>query len=242
MVSRNSKVHDSAGSLFFLTTSDRLSKSQNPKEFCVSHFLRQVTGCAYTICSYGQILTSCTISSGSFFPPGPVSSYTLFGLICCIRLLCDWLFRLYHHIIYICYFVASCLFLLWYTLFLQRCFVLLSKEIRFLSSCFPFLAMSTFSWERIRLFAAWGVQGVAFLPIFVFCLFILSFIFFVLLLIVLFVLFPVAVISLLPRIIIIIPCELFPPAFAGQEKAFTGVWETASFFRFLGPFSVFKLI
>ena len=28
-----------------------------------------------------------------------------------IRILCDWSFRLYHHIIYICYFVASYLFL-----------------------------------------------------------------------------------------------------------------------------------
>ena len=29
--------------------------SQNPKEFCESHFLGQILDCAYTICSYGQI-------------------------------------------------------------------------------------------------------------------------------------------------------------------------------------------
>ena len=35
-------------------------------------------------------------------------------LIYCIHLLCDWSFRLCHHIIYISYFVTSCLFLLWH--------------------------------------------------------------------------------------------------------------------------------
>ena len=35
-------------------------------------------------------------------------------LICCIRLLCDWLFHLFYHIIYICNFIASYLFLVWY--------------------------------------------------------------------------------------------------------------------------------
>ena len=42
-------------------------------------------------------------------------------LICCIRLLCDWSFRLCHRIGYICYFVESCLFSLWYDWFLWRC-------------------------------------------------------------------------------------------------------------------------
>ena len=50
-------------------------------------------------------------------------------LICCIRLLCDWWFRLYHHITNICYFVAFYLFSLWYDWFLWRCFVLLFGEI-----------------------------------------------------------------------------------------------------------------
>ena len=35
---------------------------------------------------------------------------------CCICWLCDWWFRLYHYIIYICYFVASNLFSLWFDL------------------------------------------------------------------------------------------------------------------------------
>ena len=28
---------------------------QNPREFCASHFLERILGCAYIICSYGQI-------------------------------------------------------------------------------------------------------------------------------------------------------------------------------------------
>ena len=52
-------------------------------------------------------------------------SYTPFVLICCIRLLCDWWFCFYHHTAYICYFVESYLFSLWYDWFLWRCFVLL---------------------------------------------------------------------------------------------------------------------
>ena len=61
------------------------------------------------------------------------SSLILSLLICCIRLLCDWWFRLYHHITYICYFVASYLFSIWYDYSLWRCFVLLLEEILFLS-------------------------------------------------------------------------------------------------------------
>ena len=44
------------------------------------------------------------------FPPSRISSYTLFVLIYYFRFLWDWSFRLYHHLIYICYFVVSCLF------------------------------------------------------------------------------------------------------------------------------------
>ena len=40
-----------------------------------------------------------------------------------------WWFRVYHHITYICYFVESYLFSLWYDWFLWRCFVLLLGEI-----------------------------------------------------------------------------------------------------------------
>ena len=52
------------------------------------------------------------ILSGSPFPPSHVWSNTLFALTCCICLLCDWSFHLYHHITYICYFIVSCLFFL----------------------------------------------------------------------------------------------------------------------------------
>ena len=51
-------------------------------------------------------------------PPSYVLCYTPSVLICCISLLCDWWFRFYHHIIYICYFIASYLFSLWYDWFL----------------------------------------------------------------------------------------------------------------------------
>ena len=40
---------------------------------------------------------------------------SIYNIICCIHLLCDWSFRLFHHITYICYFVASYLFSLWYS-------------------------------------------------------------------------------------------------------------------------------
>ena len=74
-------------------------------------------GCAYTICSYGQISISCTIPCRSPCPSSHVLSYTLSILVCCIHLR-DWSFNLYHHITYICCFVASYLFLLWYNWFL----------------------------------------------------------------------------------------------------------------------------
>ena len=35
--------------------------SKNPRESCTSHFLGWILGCVYTICSYGQIKTSCTV-------------------------------------------------------------------------------------------------------------------------------------------------------------------------------------
>ena len=63
LVSRNSIVNYSAASLFFCTSLrllvwPRLSDpfvSQNPKEFCASHFLGRILGCFYTVCSYDLI-------------------------------------------------------------------------------------------------------------------------------------------------------------------------------------------
>ena len=54
-------------------------------------------------------------------------------LICGIRLLCDWSFRLYNHIIYFCCFVATYQFFLWYDKSLWRCFELLLEQTQFLS-------------------------------------------------------------------------------------------------------------
>ena len=63
-VSRYSKVHNFANSLFLLLITIRsgllaeirwsVCMSKSPWCLCVS-FLRQMLGCAYTICSYGQI-------------------------------------------------------------------------------------------------------------------------------------------------------------------------------------------
>ena len=50
--------------------------SQNFKEFSASYFLGQIPGCAYTICLFGQIQTSCTIASGSPSPSSRVYLYT----------------------------------------------------------------------------------------------------------------------------------------------------------------------
>ena len=59
---------------------------QNPRGVCASHSPGQMLGCAYTICSYGQVSFSCKVLSGSLCPPSRVLSYTLSLLICCIRL------------------------------------------------------------------------------------------------------------------------------------------------------------
>ena len=86
----------------------------------------------FTIYSHGQF-KFLTVSSGSSFSPSRVYPNTLFVLICGIPLLCDWSFHLYPHITFICYFVASYLFLSWYSWFLWRCSVLLFEKIHFLS-------------------------------------------------------------------------------------------------------------
>ena len=53
------------------------------------------------------------------------SCLIFFALICCVCLLYDWSFRLSHHVIYTCYFISSCLFLLEHSSSLWRCFVLM---------------------------------------------------------------------------------------------------------------------
>ena len=134
VVSRDSKVDNFASSLFFcwlllglLVFWPRLVDPcvcQSPIGVYVCYFLGQVLGCAYTICLYDQV-SLCRLSR--------VLSYIPSAIICCIRLLCDLWFHLCHCIAYICYFVASHLFSLWYDWFLRRRFVLLLGEILFLS-------------------------------------------------------------------------------------------------------------
>ena len=63
--------------------------SQNPREFYASHSIGWILVSAYTFSEYGQISVSCTISSGSSFPPSHAWSYTPFVLVYCSCLLCD---------------------------------------------------------------------------------------------------------------------------------------------------------
>ena len=132
--------------------------SQNLKEYCASHFSGRNLGCDYTTCSHGQILYSCSIPSGSPCPLSCISSYTLFTLIYSIRLLCNWFFHFYHHLIYISCFVASYFFLLWYHWSLWHCFLLLSEDIQFLSWSFTFLAISKSSRVRLHLSLEISIQ------------------------------------------------------------------------------------
>ena len=87
-----------------------ISKSQ--WIFLVS-FSSRILGCAYTICSYGQIYTSCTIPSGLF------SSNLLCLVLYSFRAnlphsLIIWLIFLSLSLICICYFASSCLYLFWH--------------------------------------------------------------------------------------------------------------------------------
>ena len=93
--------------------------SQNPRRVCVSHSLKQIVDCAYTICSHGQTLISCTIPNGSPCPPSGASSCIFSLMVCCICLLCNWSFRLYHHITTPpdCY-ILSIIALIWLVLML----------------------------------------------------------------------------------------------------------------------------
>ena len=139
VLSLDSKVHNIASSLFLviILRSGRLAEFRwsfsllkSQESLCVS-FSRTFAGfCLYHLFAWSNSKSS-TSPSGSPSPPSRVSSYTLSVLICCIRLLCDRSFRLYHHINYICCFVASYLFLLWYDWSLWRCFVLLLDENQF---------------------------------------------------------------------------------------------------------------
>ena len=88
--------------------------------------------------------------------------YTHFEIICCIRLIWDWFFFLYHHITYICYLLRIIFFLLWYNCPFWRYFMMLLKEIQFIFSCFLFLATSAFFRERFNSFIIWNIRTVVF--------------------------------------------------------------------------------
>ena len=154
---------------------------QNPREICASHSPGRIPGCAYTTGSLGQISISFTIPSGSLSLPSRVQAYTLFVVICYIHLVYNRSFRLYHHITYTCYFVASYLFLLQPSLSLWRCFGLLLEEIHF-------LCPSLLVWDFARLSFEISIRlGGCFFP---------HFCFLVLLILVFFMLFLVAVVRL----------------------------------------------
>ena len=148
-----------------------LCVSKDDKEFCAFYTLRRILGCAYTICSYDQISASCTIPSGSPSPPGHFSSYILFALIYCIRLLCEGYVSVSvttkpKSVILLCL-VHSC-----FDIVNLSCNVLCSYRRYSVSLIrFPFLATLRFSRVKFCLFAAWNVHTLAFRSIFVFWLF-----------------------------------------------------------------------
>ena len=98
MVCWGSRVHYSAGSLFFFCWLSLCMVawpilidpfvSQNPRELCASHSPRLILRYAYTNCLYGRISIYCTIASGSLSPP----NCWLVGLVLWHINLC-WLFK-----------------------------------------------------------------------------------------------------------------------------------------------------
>ena len=91
----DSKVHNSASSHFFVIffkvlivwpRVDYPFVSYNHRGVCASHFPGRTLGCMYSICSFDQLSVSRTIPSRSPYPHSRDYSYTLFVLICCIRL------------------------------------------------------------------------------------------------------------------------------------------------------------
>ena len=120
VASRNGKVHYSASFLFLLaiTRSGRLAEikwsislSKSQRNLCVSFSRTDSWLCKYHVFVWSN-LNFLNYSQWMSFPPSRVWSYTQFVLIYCIRLLCDWSFRLSHFITYSFYIVASYLFLL----------------------------------------------------------------------------------------------------------------------------------
>ena len=91
-----------------------------PMEF-VSHSSRHVGLLIYYL-FVGSNLNFLNNSEWITLPTQACPVLYISVLIYCTCLLCDWSFRLHHHINYICYCVVSYLFWLWYDWFLWRCF------------------------------------------------------------------------------------------------------------------------
>ena len=95
--------------------------------------------------------------------------YSLFDLIYCILLLCDWSFRLEHHVIYRFYFVASYLFLLWDSYSLWRLLRCYRKWICFsLKASLSYLCPSFLVWDFACLSLELSIQ-LFLIPIFDLC-------------------------------------------------------------------------
>ena len=122
-VNRDRKFHNTANSLCFFVDyylvwsfgqdlgSVFISKSQG--SLCVLFPRTNSESYMYHYFVW-SILISCKSPSEFTCPPSLVWYYTLSVLVCCIRLWYDWSFHLQHYITYICCFVVSYIFLLWY--------------------------------------------------------------------------------------------------------------------------------
>ena len=141
-VHRDSKVANFAYFLFLLLIIIRsvllagvmgsVCMLNSHRSLCVS-FSRTGAGlCIYHLFVWSN-WNSCTFPSGSPCRPSRVTPHTRSVLVSCIRLLCDWSFRLCDRIAYIYCFVASYLFSLSYDWFSWRCPVPLIEGIPFLS-------------------------------------------------------------------------------------------------------------
>ena len=115
VVSRDCKVHNFASSLFLFIVIRSGLLTEIRRFVCMSEPHRSLcvlfSGTDAGLCIYHLFIWSKLnfLHSGSLYPH---LSYTPSMLIFCICLLCDGSFCRYHHITYICYFVASYLFLL----------------------------------------------------------------------------------------------------------------------------------
>ena len=120
-VRQDSKVDNFENSLFLLLIIIRsgllggikwsVCMLKSHRSLCVSFSKAGAGLCIYHLFVLSN-LNSRTFPSGSPCRPSRVSPYTPSVLICCIRLLCDWSFRLCHRIAYIYCFVASCLIII----------------------------------------------------------------------------------------------------------------------------------